>query len=137
MWLMSRTGATLLTAREMAMNLLMSARGLTLVAMVLLWAAVYPKVGFVERHTEADIVDDRERIENAFVRSGYVLVRDEDGVLTFRAANLFRRLRLLFEDEVTVEQYGQWIVIKGIRRSVAEIEMRLKTYLQNARRNEE
>ena len=137
MWIMSKTGATLLTPREMAMNLLMSRRGIILVTVVVVWAALYPKVGFVVRRAEADLEADRERIVNAFIRSGYVLTGEEDGVLTFRAANIFRRLRLLFEDRVTVRQYGQWVEIDGIRRSVAEIEMRLNTYLQNAKRNEE
>lgn len=137
MLLMSKTGATLLTPQQMAMNLLMSRRGLILVGVVLVWTALYPKVGFVVRHVEADMTGDRERIENAFIRSGYTLVKDDGERLTFRAANLFKRLRLLFEDEVTVSQYGQWVVIDGIRRSVAEIEMRLNTYMQNAKRNEQ
>ena len=137
MWLMVRMGLTMLTAREMAMNLLLSRRGIILVCVVVLWAVLYPKVGFVVRRIEGDVTDDRERIDNAFVRSGYVPVAEEEGRVTYRAANLFKRLRLLFEDRVTVEQYGQWIVLTGIRRSVAEIEMRLKTYIGNARRNEE
>ena len=137
MWLMVRTGQTMLTPREMAMNLLLSTRGIILVTVVAVWAAVYPKVGFVTRRVEADMEADRERIVNAFVRSGYMPVGEENGVLTFRAANIFRRVRLLFEDKVTVTQYGQWIVIDGIRRSVAEIEMRLNTYMQNAKRDEE
>lgn len=137
MWLMSRTGATMLSAHDMAMNLFMSTRGRILVAAVLVWAAVYPLVGFVTRRTEGDVVADRERIENAFVRSGYMLAGEEDGVLIFRAASPLRRLRLLFEDEVRVSQYGQWIVMEGIRRSVAEAGMRLNTYLENAKRNGE
>lgn len=137
MWLMSKSGATLLTPREMAVNLFFSLRGIVLVVAVVVWAALYPKVGFISRRVEGDMADDRERIDNAFVRSGYALVREEDGILTYRAANPFKRLRLLFEDEVRVEQYGQWIVLTGIRRSVVAVEMRLNTYIQNARRNEE
>lgn len=136
MWLMARTGMTLLTPREMAVNLLLSTRGQLLMAVVAVWSAVYPKVGFVSRRVEAQLDDDRERIENAFIRSGYELRRAEEGRMVFRAVNVFRRLRLLFEDEVTVEQYGQWVVVSGIRRSVAEVEMRLKTYMDNAKRNE-
>ncbi|MCH5330124.1 MAG: hypothetical protein J1E04_04090 [Alistipes sp.] len=137
MWIMSGMGLTLLTPREMAMNLLMSRRGIILTAAVLIWAAVYPKVGFVVRQVEADIDEDRERIANAFIRSGYVQTRDENGILTFRAANPFRRLRLLFEDEIRVSRQGRTVVLEGIRRSVAEVEMRLKTYMQNAKRNED
>lgn len=137
MWIMSKTGATNLTAQQMASNLVRDTQSIVLLCAVVVWAAVYPAVSFVVRRVEADIELDRERVENAFIRSGYELVRVEaDGRLVFRASNLFRRLRLLFEDEITVEQYGQWVVLKGIRRSVSEVEMRLGTYMQNAKRNE-
>lgn len=136
MWIMSKIGATMLTPQQMAMNLFLSRQGVLLIVMVLAWVAIYPKVGFVTRRIEGDMELDRERIDNAFLRSGYEAVKEEDGRVTFRAANIFKRLRLLFEDEVTVSQEGDEIVIVGIRRSVAEIEMRLKTYMQNAKRNE-
>ena len=136
MWIMVRTGHTMLSPREMATVLLMSWRGRILIGAVVVWAAIYPKVGFVRRLCEADIEADREQIENAFIRSGYLPVKAENGRLTFRAANFFRRVRLLFEDEVTVTRENGGVAIEGIRRSVAEAEMRLNTYLQNAKRNE-
>lgn len=138
MWIMSKTGATNLTAQQMAENLVNSTQSIILLCAVALWAAIYPAVSFVARRVEADLTADRERVENAFIRSGYELVRIEaGGRMVFRASNPFRRLRLLFEDEITVEQYGQWVVLTGIRRSVAEVEMRLSTYMQNVKRNEE
>lgn len=135
---MSKTGATNLTAQQMAENLVNSTQSIILLCAVALWAAIYPAVSFVARRVEADLTTDRERVENAFIRSGYELVRIEaGGRMVFRASNPFRRLRLLLEDEITVEQYGQWVVLTGIRRSVAEVEMRLSTYMQNVKRNEE
>jgi hypothetical protein len=41
--------------------------------------------------------------------------------MVFRADNILSRLFLLFEDEIVVEQYGQWIDITGIRRGVAKV----------------
>ena len=32
---------------------------------------------------------------------------------------------MLFEDDITVEQYGQWIDITGIRRGVAKVVYRM------------
>lgn len=137
MWIMSKTGATDLTAQQMAVNLVRDGQSIALLCAVALWAAVYPAVSFVERRIEADTEADRERIENAFIRSGYEPAgTDAEGRLLFRKSNFFGRLRLLFEDKITVEQYGQWVVLKGIRRSVSEVEMRLNTYMQNAKRNE-
>lgn len=137
MWLMSKTGATMLTARQMAMNLLCTARGIVLIAVVVVWAAVYPKVGFVVRRVEGDTEEDGERILNAFLKSGYVPAGRRDDKLIFRAASPLRRLRLLFEDEITVTQYGQWIELTGIRRSVAEVEMRLGSFIRNANREQQ
>ena len=39
--------------------------------------------------------------------------------MTFRADNFGQKLMLLGEDEIKVSQYGQWIVLDGIRRGVA------------------
>ena len=54
--------------------------------------------------------------------------------MIFRAGNPLRRLLLLFEDEVRVEQYGQWVEITGIRRAVARAAYRLEWYMDNKRR---
>lgn len=137
MWIMQMLGASALEPADMVRVLLLTWRGRILVAAVAVWAAVYPKVGFVVRRAECDMTADREMIENAFIRSGYVLVRDDGGRLHFRAANVFKRLRLLFEDEITVHQEGSETVLEGIRRSVAEVEMRLNTYIRNSKRGEE
>lgn len=126
----------MLSARDMVAVMFLTVRGRVLVAAILVWAAVYPKVGFVVRRVGADIADDRERIINAFLAQGYVMTGEEDGCMRFRAANFFRRLRLLFEDGVVVSQDGQEVVIEGIRRSVAPIEMRLKSYIDNGKRYE-
>ena len=43
---------------------------------------------------------------------------------------LLHRLLLLFEDEILVSQYGQWILIEGIRRGVARVIYRLDSYIR-------
>ena len=136
MWIMVKTGSTMLSARDMVAVMFLTVRGQVLVAAILVWAAVYPKVGFVVRRVEADMTADSERIINAFLAQGYVMTGEENGRMKFRAENLFRRLRLLFEDEVAVSQQGREVVIEGIRRSVAPVEMRLKSYMDNNKRNE-
>ena len=79
-------------------------------------AAVYPRFGFVVRRVKGDIEENREQILNAFRSAGFSLRSDEDGVMTFRADNFGQKLMLLGEDEIKVSQYGQWIVLDGIRR---------------------
>ena len=70
----------------------------------------------------------------AFETSGFGLAAEENGAMIFRAGNPLRRLLLLFEDEVRVEQYGQWVEITGIRRAVARAAYRLEWYMDNKRR---
>ena len=57
-------------------------------------------------------------------------------MLHFRGDGLLKRLTLLFEDDVTVYQEGDEIVIDGIRRGVARVVYRLGGYLQMVQRDE-
>ena len=43
---------------------------------------------------------------------------------------LLLKLTLLGEDEIKVSQYGQWILIDGIRRGVARAGYKLDSYIQ-------
>lgn len=131
-WVMHRTGATMLAPRDTMQVLWLTWRGRVLVCAVVVWSALYPLVGFVRRTVAGDTVRNREQIVNAFVRSGYELARTDGERMVFRASNIFRKVRLLFEDEVEVRQQGDEIVIEGIRRTVAEAAMRLKSYLEHA-----
>ena len=98
--------------------------------MIVLLAAFYPKFGFVQRKVEGDVGENREQIVNAFKSAGFSLRTDEDGVMTFRADGLLRKLTLLGEDEIKVSQYGQWILLDGIRRGVARAGYKLDSYIQ-------
>ena len=60
---------------------------------------------------------------------GFSLRSEVDGVMTFRADNWGKKLSLLWEDEIKVEQYEQWIRIEGIRRGVARVQYRLDSFL--------
>ena len=63
-------------------------------------------------------------------------MKEEDEVLYFRGDGLWKRLTLLFEDEIRVQQYGQWIEINGIRRGVARAWYLLDSYLEMVKRDE-
>ena len=96
-----------------------------------------PRVAFINmlgRITYTEL--DREQIVNAFRSAGFSLRREEEGTLFFRADGFVQKLLLLWEDEIRVSQYGQWIELDGIRRGVARVQYRLDSYLQMKRRNE-
>ena len=106
---------------------------LCIALMGLMLAAVYPRFGFVVRRVEGDIEENREQILNAFRSAGFSLRSEEDGAMTFRADNFGQKLMLLGEDEIKVSQYGQWIVLDGIRRGVARVQYRLDSYIHMTR----
>lgn len=108
-------------------------RGLMLPAVIVLLALFYPRFGFTSRRIEGDVEEDRAQIENAFRTSGFVLCGEREGVLEFRGDGFLRRLRMLYEDSVTVTQYGQWILIEGNRHGVARAAYRLDSYLSMKR----
>ena len=133
-WLMSVMGASMLSVRDTIFVMFQTLRGQLLVAAIIVWVAIYPKVGYVKRECIADFDTDKEQITTAFVVSGYELVAQDENEVRYRASNIFRRLRLLFEDEVVVRRVESGnIEIEGVRRTVALVMMRLNGYLAHKR----
>ena len=128
--LMLATGTSALTLDQTVYVMFHTSRYATLFAAIVVLAALYPRFGFVVRKVEGDVEENREQIVNAFKSAGFSLRTDEDGVMTFRADGLLRKLTLLGEDEIKVSQYGQWILIDGIRRGVARAGYKLDSYIQ-------
>ena len=131
--LMLATGTSALTLDQTVYVMFHTSRYATLFAAIVVLAALYPKFGFVVRKVEGDVEENREQIVNAFRSSGFSLRSEEDGVMVFRADTLLQKLILLGEDEIRVSQYGQWIVLDGIRRGVARVQYRLDSYIHMTR----
>ena len=133
---LNRAMGSTLTIRETFYVMFHTTRGLLLPVVVVVLALCYPRFGFIVRRVEGDTELDREQIVNAFRSAGFSLRREEEGALFFRADGFVQKLLLLWEDEIRVSQYGQWIELDGIRRGVARVQYRLDSYLQMKRRNE-
>lgn len=133
---LNRAMGSTLTIRETFYVMFHTTRGLLLPVVVVVLALCYPRFGFIVRRVEGDTELDREQIINAFRSAGFSLRREEEGTLFFRADGFVQKLLLLWEDEIRVSQYGQWIELDGIRRGVARVQYRLDSYLQMKRRNE-
>lgn len=133
---LNRAMGSTLTIRETFYVMFHTTRGLLLPVVVVVLALCYPRFGFIVRRVEGDTELDREQIVNAFRSAGFSLRREEEGTLFFRAGGFVQKLLLLWEDEIRVSQYGQWIELDGIRRGVARVQYRLDSYLQMKRRNE-
>lgn len=136
MYLNRLAGTARLSIPETLYVMFHTPRGMLLPGAILLLAAFYPKFGFIVRQVEGDVAENREQILNAFRSEGFSLRSEVDGVMTFRADNWGKKLSLLWEDEIKVEQYGQWIRIEGIRRGVARVQYRLDSYLNMIRHHE-
>ena len=100
-------------------------KGKMLGAAVLVLSALYPRMGFMTRRVECDMEQERDYLLQMFAVAGFSLKEESEGRMVFRADNILSRLVMLFEDEITVEQYGQWIDITGIRRGVAKVVYRM------------
>ena len=122
---------------ESVMMTMQTTRGLMLAAAVVVLSALYPRFGFMSRRVECDMVEDREQLLKAFSLSGFALKEESDSRMVFRADNLARRIVMLFEDEIVVEQYAQWVEITGIRRGVANAAYRLYLYMDAKQKSEE
>ena len=100
-------------------------KGKMLGAAVVVLSALYPRMGFMTRRVECDMVEERDYLLQMFAVAGFSLKEESEGRMVFRADNILSRLVMLFEDDITVEQYGQWIDITGIRRGVAKVVYRM------------
>lgn len=100
-------------------------KGKLLGAAVILLSAAYPRFGFVTRRVECDMEDERDYLMQIFAMAGFSLKEESEGRMVFRANSFMDRLVMLFEDEITVEQYGQWVDVRGIRRGVAKVVYRM------------
>ena len=133
MGLMLMTGTSALSLDDTLYAMFHTDRYLTLFTAIVVLAALYPRFWFVERMFVGDMEETREQFVNAIRSSGFSLRSEEDGEMVFRADTILQKLMLLGEDEIKVSQYGQWIVLDGIRRGVARVQYRLDSYIQMTR----
>ena len=100
---------------------LQTTRGQLLMAAVVVLSAFYPRFGFMTRRVECDMAEERDSLLANMALAGYTLREESEGRMVFRATSILDRIVMLFEDEIVVEQYAQWINITGIRRGVAKV----------------
>lgn len=103
----------------------LTTKGKLLGGAVILLSAAYPRFGFITRRVECDMEQEQPYIEQMFALAGFSLQQKSEGRMVFRATNILDKMMMLFEDEIIVEQYGQWIEITGIRRGVAKVVYRM------------
>lgn len=122
------TGQTTLSAFSYTLH---SDRVWWLVAAFILLPAAQPSYGYVRRGLRGRMVteENRRKVLETMEAGRYVLVNEVHDTMTFRAATTASRLRLLYEDKITVTLDKDKITIEGPRKEVVKTEFRLKTFL--------
>ncbi len=103
----------------------LTTKGKLLGVAVVVLSAFYPRFGFMTKRVECDMEEEHDQIIATFALAGFSLKEESDGRMIFRATSVLDRIAMLFEDEIVVEQYAQWIDISGNRRGVAKVAYRL------------
>ncbi len=112
-------------------NILRSERGLVALAAMAALSLLYPRFGYLKRQSKASIKGDKASIIKAFEVNGMRLKSESDSELIFCSATMLHKLRLLFEDEVSVTALsGGGVEMSGNRRVVAYAAYRLEAYLR-------
>lgn len=120
--LMVLTGIAVFDFQETGYVLFHTPRFVILFSALALVSAFYPKMTFTARHVAGNLGNEGKPIViNAFRSAGYELTEEKDGVLTFRARSAFRRLRMLFDDGITIAQEGDSLRIEGHRNGVFRV----------------
>ncbi len=119
------------TSWEAFLHVFSSTRGLILLAFFVVFPLIYPFMGFITREVRANVAEDRDTVLRVFEMCGYKLVCESNGEMLYRAAGKFARMRLLYEDLISVTFDEKYLTMSGPRKEVVKIEFRLKTFLNN------
>lgn len=121
----------LLSFQQRLVDVIHSQRGQLMLVVLVGLSAFYPLFGFMKKRLAGNITVHRRQIVDAFEEEGFVPLREDDHELTFRARSFLKKLLMLFEDRIDVQQEGDFIRLSGNRRAVARIHYRLQTYLSH------
>lgn len=108
---------------------LFTTRGLLLWGVVLLFSLTYPFFGFVKRTLTFDATKHTEDVDKVMEMCGFVKISDADGVTTYRAKNVTKKLVMLYEDKITITTIDGLSTIEGFRKEVVKASMRFNTFI--------
>ncbi|MCD8102089.1 MAG: hypothetical protein LUE26_05890 [Alistipes sp.] len=107
----------------------MSRNGVFLLGVLIFFAGLYPSLSFGEVTTRGNIHADRRKIKEVMEQYGYVVSREDETRMEFRAAKLSRRLLAQWDDGVTVTGRGDMLYIEGMKKDIFRLQGRLRMAL--------
>ena len=99
-------------------------------------AAVYPKFGFVTRDIATERKDIWKTVTEYMEARGYIIERNEPGIMTFRHKSTASRLSRMFEDRVTFTSAPDSIRAEGLRKDVDRIASGIRNRLIDSMSNQ-
>lgn len=112
------------------LDMLISVRGLYLLAVVVVFAAIYPMMGYVKRTLTFDATQKTEELTNVMSLCGYTRLDGSDNSnMEFRASGKMKRLSMMYEDKITIVTIDGLSTIAGPRKEVVRAAFRFDTFI--------
>ncbi len=105
---------------------LTSPSGYMLICLAVVISIAYPFFGFVKKSVRLRTSGDLSSVDKVMAASGYVLAKEDGVIRKYRPVKAFTRLRMLYNDTVTVDASFNPIVLDGNRTAVTVLAMRIE-----------
>lgn len=105
-------------------------RGILMLAVLALTAALQPLYGFITRPVAASLADHQRQIREVMLKEGYTLQSSTPEQAVFRASRPLSRLWAMGDDKVVVTQQDErTVTFAGQRKVVVQAVFRLESAL--------
>lgn len=94
-----------------------------LIILIVAFAAVYPFIGFEKKevYTLRAFDKDKDTVMDIVKECGYVLLSDQDNIMTFRVKNMVTRIFRVFEDKLVLDYSSNPLIVEGMRKDIARL----------------
>ncbi|MFI3262779.1 MAG: hypothetical protein R3Y26_07705 [Rikenellaceae bacterium] len=125
---MSATGTLAMDFQTLKL-MLQTNSGLLMLGLIVLLSAVHPIIGYTTREFTADTEGREETIFEVMKMLGFTVVSTNGDVTVFKAVGLFKKLNMLFEDEIEYDAVKK--TLTGNRKQVTIAAYRIQSNLIN------
>ncbi len=84
------------------------------------FSAVYPLLGYYTKkiYVDNNFKDKKDDICNLMTNANYILVSDQNNVITFRLKSPFLRFMRMYEDYIVIDYSDNPVIMSGLRKDV-------------------
>jgi hypothetical protein len=113
-------------------NFLKEGRLLEMLCLVIVFALIYPFIGFacIKIYLNKPLNENKNEIIKLFGQRKYVLASDENKILTFRPQSKFNRLTRMYEDSLKLDYSDTILKFQGLRKDVYRHKRMLEEFAQ-------